>query len=191
MPRLTALDLLEAQGLPRHMHLLSEEEAATLDREALEDDRDAVFQVSHSTHQRSERSLRRGLGHTLSFQRLGLPSTKHSKSFSAFGSQHRTSTMGMSVARKPVNATVYRCSYETPRSLPSLSSQRRRHQSFSSSVSTLSNLRKTANDCHVLRQSSEPINFGEVEREWGLAVSSADSAGSQGQVIQALCVWPM
>ena len=49
MPRLTALDLLEAQGLPRHMYLLSAEEAATLDREALEDDCDAVFQVSHST----------------------------------------------------------------------------------------------------------------------------------------------
>ena len=137
MPRLTALDLLEAQGLPRHMYLLSAEEAATLDREALEDDCDAVFQVSHSTHRRSQRFLLSGLGQQpqplVKFEQLGLHSTtKHSKSFSAFGSQHRTSPVSLPEACKPVNAKVYRGSYENPRSLPS----------FSSSVATLSHLRK-------------------------------------------------
>jgi hypothetical protein len=45
------------------------------------------------------------------FRQLDLPSItaiKHSKSFSAYGSQHRTSPVSLSVARKPVNVKVYR-----------------------------------------------------------------------------------
>jgi hypothetical protein len=116
--------MVEAQGLPRHMYLLSEAEAATLDREALEDNSDSVFQVSHCTHQLSMRSLHHDLFSTVT-RRSSLP---HALTGWSDPGQHSS---------KPVNVKVCRGSYRTHRNFPSPS-----QPSYSSSVSILSNLRK-------------------------------------------------